>query len=89
MATGRGRFFGQATMCGLQAGGADQIFVPRPKDSGMRTKDGIDRALGDARSQMINHLTVVSGTGAHRENPAGSTTKTRSWASSSWSRRAS
>ena len=70
MVTGGGGFLGKAVVRRLEAGGADSIFVPRSRDYDLRTKDGIDRALADARPQLIIHLAaVVGGIGANRENP--------------------
>ena len=70
MVTGGGGFLGSAVVPRLQAGGADQIFVPRSEDHDLRTKDGIDRALADGQPQLIIHLAaVVGGIGANRENP--------------------
>jgi GDP-L-fucose synthase len=70
MVTGGGGFLGQAVVRRLEAGGADQVFVPRSKEYDLRTKDGIDRALADGRPQLVIHLAaVVGGLGANRENP--------------------
>jgi GDP-L-fucose synthase len=70
MVTGGGGFLGGAVLRRLEAGGADQIFVPRSKDYDLRTKEGIDRALADGRPQLVLHLAaVVGGIGANRENP--------------------
>ncbi len=70
MVTGGGGFLGQAVVRRLEARGADSIFVSRSRDYDLRTMDGIDRALGDARPQMVIHLAaVVGGIGANRENP--------------------
>ncbi len=70
MVTGGGGFLGQAVVRRLEAGGADQIFVPRSRDYDLRTKEGIDRALADGRPQLVIHLAaVVGGIGANRENP--------------------
>jgi GDP-L-fucose synthase len=70
MVTGGGGFLGQAIVRRLRAGGADTIFVPRSRDYDLRTKEGIDRALADARPQLIIHAAaVVGGIGANRENP--------------------
>jgi GDP-L-fucose synthase len=70
MVTGGGGFLGQAVVRRLQAGGADQVFVPRSRDYDLRTKDDIDRALADGRPQLVIHLAaVVGGIGANQENP--------------------
>ncbi len=70
MVTGGGGFLGKAVVKRLEAAGADEIFVPRSPDYDLRTLDGIHRALGDGRPQMVIHLAaVVGGIGANRENP--------------------
>ena len=70
MVTGGGGFLGQAIVRRLQAGGAGSIFVPRSRDYDLCTKEGVDRALADARPQLIIHAAaVVGGIGANRENP--------------------
>ena len=70
MVTGGGGFLGTVVVRRLQAGGADQIFVPRSSDYDLRTHDGIDRALTDGRPDLVIHLAaVVGGIGANRENP--------------------
>jgi GDP-L-fucose synthase len=70
MVTGGGGFLGGAVVRRLEAGGADQIFVPRSKDYDLRTKEGIDRAFADGHPQLVIHLAaVVGGIGANRENP--------------------
>jgi len=70
MVTGGGGFLGKAVVRRLEAGGADEIFVPRSRDYDLRTPDGIQRALADSRPQMVIHLAaVVGGIGANRENP--------------------
>jgi GDP-L-fucose synthase len=70
MVTGGGGFLGQAVVRRLHAGGADQIFVPRSRDYDFRTREGIDRALGDSHPQLIIHAAaVVGGIRANRENP--------------------
>lgn len=65
MVTGGRGFLGSAVVPRLQAGGADQIFVPRSKAHDLRTKDGIDRALADGRPQLVIHLAVAGRTAAH------------------------
>jgi GDP-L-fucose synthase len=70
MVTGGGGFLGSAVVDRLKASGADEIFVPRSREYDLRTIGGIDRALADARPQMVIHLAaVVGGIGANRENP--------------------
>ena len=70
MVTGGGGFLGTAVLRRLQAGGADQVFVPRSKDYDLRTGDGIDRALVDGRPDLVIHLAaVVGGIGANQESP--------------------
>ncbi|HEY5433678.1 MAG TPA: NAD-dependent epimerase/dehydratase family protein, partial [Candidatus Limnocylindrales bacterium] len=69
MVTGGGGFLGRHVVTRFEAAGAE-VFVPRSRDYDLRTMDGIDRALGDARPQMVIHLAaVVGGIGANRENP--------------------
>jgi GDP-L-fucose synthase len=70
MVTGGAGFLGKAVVRRLKASGADKVFVPRSTEYDLRTLDGVSRALGDARPQMILHLAaVVGGIGANRENP--------------------
>jgi GDP-L-fucose synthase len=70
MVTGGGGFLGSAVVQRLQEAGTADIFVPRSRDYDLRTPDGIDRALGDGRPDLVIHLAaVVGGIGANRENP--------------------
>jgi GDP-L-fucose synthase len=70
MVTGGGGFLGSAVVPRLASTGADQIFVPRSKEYDLRTREGIDRALGDGRPELIIHAAaVVGGIGANGENP--------------------
>jgi GDP-L-fucose synthase len=70
MVTGGGGFLGRAVAERLRSSGADHIFIPRSADYDLRTRDGIDRALADARPDLVIHLAaVVGGIGANRENP--------------------
>jgi nucleoside-diphosphate-sugar epimerase len=72
MVTGGGGFLGRHVVARLQDAGAapEDIFVPRSADYDLRERDGIDRALADARPDIVIHLAaVVGGIGANRENP--------------------
>lgn len=70
MVTGGAGFLGTAVVRRLEAAGARDVFVPRSADYDLRTADGIERALADARPEVIVHLAaVVGGIGANRENP--------------------
>ena len=70
MVTGGGGFLGQAVVRRVRESGATEVFVPRSRDYDLRTRDGIDRALADARPDLVIHLAaVVGGIGANRENP--------------------
>ena len=58
-----------APSSGFAAAGAD-VFVPRSADFDLRTSDGIERALGQGRPEVLIHLAaVVGGIGANRESP--------------------
>jgi len=70
MVTGGGGFLGRAVVRRLEAAGATGIAVPRSVDYDLRTRDGVERALADARPDLVIHLAaVVGGIGANRENP--------------------
>jgi GDP-L-fucose synthase len=70
MVTGGAGFLGRAIVRRLEAANAREIFVPRSKDYDLRTREGVDRALGDGRPDLVIHLAaVVGGIGANRENP--------------------
>jgi GDP-L-fucose synthase len=70
MVTGGAGFLGRAVVARLQAGGADDVFVPRSSVYDLRTLDGIERALWDGRPNLVIHLAaVVGGIGANRQNP--------------------
>jgi GDP-L-fucose synthase len=70
MVTGGGGFLGSAVVDRLHASGAGQVFGVRSREYDLRTRDGIDRVLADARPDLVIHLAaVVGGIGANRENP--------------------
>jgi len=70
MVTGGAGFLGRAVVRRLEAGGVEDIFVPRSTDFDLRTSEGIRRALSVGEPAVIIHLAaVVGGIGANRENP--------------------
>jgi GDP-L-fucose synthase len=70
MVTGGAGFLGRAVVRRLEAGGVEDIFVPRSTDFDLRTPEGIRRALSVGEPAVIIHLAaVVGGIGANRENP--------------------
>ena len=69
MVTGGAGFLGSHVVRKLEARGA-HVFVPRSAEYDLREKDGIERALADARPEVVIHLAaVVGGIGANRKNP--------------------
>jgi GDP-L-fucose synthase len=70
MVTGGAGFLGRAVLRRLEAAGATDLFVPRSTTYDLRTRQGVARALADAKPDLIIHLAaVVGGIGANRENP--------------------
>ena len=70
MVTGGAGFLGSAVTRRLREAGATEIFVPKAEDYDLRKLADIDRALTDARPDLVIHLAaVVGGIGANRENP--------------------
>ncbi len=70
MVTGGAGFLGSAVPRRLREAGATEIFVPKAEDYDLRKLADIDRALADARPELVIHLAaVVGGIGANRENP--------------------
>jgi GDP-L-fucose synthase len=69
MVTGGRGFLGRPLVVRLEERGAD-VFVPASSTYDLRTRDGVDRAMADARPDIVIHLAaVVGGIGANRENP--------------------
>ena len=70
MVTGGSGFLGTAVVARLRQAGATDIFVPRSSEYDLRTREGIDRAFGQGKPDLIIHLAaVVGGIGANRDNP--------------------
>jgi GDP-L-fucose synthase len=70
MVTGGAGFLGSTVTRRLRESGATEIFVPKVEDYDLRKLADIDRALADARPDLVIHLAaVVGGIGANRENP--------------------
>jgi len=70
MVTGGAGFLGTAVVKRLETAGAAHISVPRSAVHDLRTREGVDAALEEARPDLVIHLAaVVGGIGANRENP--------------------
>jgi GDP-L-fucose synthase len=70
MVTGGAGFLGTALVRRLKEAGVDQPFVPRSHDFDLRTPDGIQAALDQAKPDLVIHLAaVVGGIGANRDSP--------------------
>ena len=70
LVTGGGGFLGRHVLDRLSAVGAAHVSAPRSAEYDLRTREGIDAALAEARPDVVIHLAaVVGGIGANRENP--------------------
>jgi GDP-L-fucose synthase len=70
LVTGGAGFLGRAVVRRLEAAGATHIAVPRTATYDLRTREGVIRALADAKPDLVIHLAaVVGGIGANRQNP--------------------
>jgi GDP-L-fucose synthase len=70
MVTGGAGFLGRRVVFELADARAVEIFVPRSADYDLRDASSIDRALADARPDVVVHLAaVVGGIGANRAHP--------------------
>ena len=68
--TGGAGFLGSVVCEKLRARGCSGVFAPRSKDYDLRTADGIQRLLADAKPDLIVHLAaVVGGIGGNMANP--------------------
>ena len=70
LVTGGGGFLGRHVLARLAMSGASNVAAPRSSAHDLRTREGIDAALAEARPDIVIHLAaVVGGIGANRENP--------------------
>jgi len=71
LVTGGAGFLGSFVVQKLRERHAAQVFAPRSSDCDLRTLAGIQRALDEARPQVVIHLAGrVGGIGANRAQPA-------------------
>ena len=69
--TGGSGFLGSFVVEKLKRRGAKDVVVPRSAQYDLRTREGIERMLADARPDMIIHLAALAGgIGANRARPA-------------------
>jgi GDP-L-fucose synthase len=69
LVTGGNGFLGRQVVKRLEAAGA-LVTAPRHDDFDLRTREGVDGALAEARPELVVHLAaVVGGIGANREYP--------------------
>jgi len=70
MVTGGAGFLGSFVLKALAARGCKDVFVPVEKDYDLVSAEGVRRAYGDSRAEVVIHLAAkVGGIGANRENP--------------------
>jgi GDP-L-fucose synthase len=70
MVTGGSGFLGRRVVARLREIGCTEISVPRSAEYDLVRAEGVQRALGDFRPEVVIHLAaVVGGIGANRENP--------------------
>jgi GDP-L-fucose synthase len=69
--TGGSGFLGSAVVRGLEARGANSVFVPRRAQYDLRDIKAVERLLDEQQPDIIIHLAaVVGGIGANRARPA-------------------
>jgi nucleoside-diphosphate-sugar epimerase len=70
MVTGGGGFLGRAVVERLRAVGADDLFIPRSREYDLRSADGVKRAFGDGRPDVVIQIAgLLGGIGANRALP--------------------
>ncbi len=70
MVTGGAGFLGRVLCARLREHGCNHVFVPRSAQYDLRTEDGVERALSEARPDVVFHLAAqVGGIGANLRNP--------------------
>jgi len=69
--TGGSGFLGASVVRKLGERGAAEVFVPRQREYDLRTAQGIERFLEDARPDLVIHLAALAGgIGANQARPA-------------------
>jgi GDP-L-fucose synthase len=70
LVTGGAGFFGSFVVDELRRRGATNIFIPRSADYNLVERDGVRRAIADAKPDIVFHLAAkVGGIGANRASP--------------------
>ena len=71
MVTGGSGFLGRRIVARLGGLAAQDVFVPRSARYDLRSREACDRALGDARPDVVIHAAAtVGGIGANEQHPA-------------------